>query len=174
MKTQSSLFSAARIGGGILLLCGCVAAQWASLQNVSRCPADYGAVQQSLAIDSSRTLHACWTHRTNYYDEDWIEYACKPANADTWTIPVHVNAQLRYSLESVVAIGPNQVPYVIWRSVTDSDYTCISHRSADTWVTEQQAGWCNFAAGLRAVTDGFGRIHMVWEDGGASDWVRPV
>ena len=131
------------------VLCTSGLAQWSPLQNISRCPQDYGAVAMSLAIDSFHTLHACWTHRTDENDDDWIEYACRPAGVDTWTIPVRINTHVMYYVGSVVVIGPGHVPYVIWRSGTDSDYTYVSHRSGDTWITEHQPGWCGFAQALR-------------------------
>ena len=163
------------------VLCASGLAQWSPLQNISR-DTTGNVKAQSLAIDSFHTLHACWTHQMDGYEDDWIEYSCKPANVDTWTIPVRINPHLMYFLGSVVAIGPSQVPYVIWRSQTDSDFTYVSQRSGDTWITVHQPGWCGFAQALRAATDRLGRLHLTWGDYGraiwyarleASGWTRP-
>jgi hypothetical protein len=163
MKTRRSLFSAAGIGGGVLLLCGCVAAgEWSTPVDITRRMVGWASWYPSIAVDSFRTLHAAWsTHLADHYD--FQMYSCKPANADTWSIPVRVSRDSCFYRGSVIAIGPGHVPYIVWQSDETAGHLYITHKSGDTWtVPEHLPGWNYMGTGIRGTSDRFDRVHITW------------
>jgi hypothetical protein len=161
-----------------------VSGQWSEPVNVSRIGSGRQTWYQGIAVDSFGTVHACWSHIMEN-DYDWIEYACKPAGVDTWTIPVHVSRDAFPYRGCVIAIGPGHVPHIVWQSDYEPGHIYISHKDDDTWtIPERLTSWNRSGRWIRAAGDSFGRIHIVWNDAGgarviwyaryeASGWSRP-
>ncbi|MEO0079949.1 MAG: hypothetical protein ABIK44_04670 [candidate division WOR-3 bacterium] len=155
-----------RIFGGLILTAGLTVtamAQWSEPVNMS---GSRDGTDPSLTIDSARTLHAAWSWQTfNPPLFDWIDYTCKSAGVDTWTLPVHASRDSYPLRVSVVVIGPGHVPHIVWQSEAEPGYIYITHRGGDTWTTpERLTGWNGWGSGIRAATDRFGRIHTTWTD----------
>jgi len=137
-------------------------AQWSEPVNVSRLTSGVVAWYPSLAIDSFGTLHASWSHRMSN-DADWIEYSCKPAGVDTWTLPVRVSRDSFPYRVSAVAVGAGHKPHVVWQSDVQAGHLYIAHKDGDTWtIPKRLEAWNGNGTWLRAEADRFGRIHVVW------------
>jgi len=139
--------------------------QWSAPVNVSRVL--YGRTwYQGIAVDSFGTVHACWSHIVSNNFE-WVEYSCKAADADTFSTPVHVSRDSFPYRGTAIAIGPGHVPYVIWQSDYEPGHIYISRKMGDTWtIPVRLAAWNQSGRGLRAASDRFERIHVVWNDAG--------
>jgi len=146
------------------VVCSVGSAQWSAPQNVSRIADGVVAWYPSLAVDSTGTLHASWSHRMNQQTlEDWIEYSCKPAGLDTWTTPARVSRDALPLRGSAIGIGPGQVPYVVWQSDEVANDFYMTYRCGDTWaIPDQCPGWNDIGINIRATSDRFGRMHVVW------------
>ncbi len=141
--------------------CSVALAQWSAPIAVTR-GETATAHLPAIAVDSSGTLHASWSSEFSGGAEV-IKYSCKPANADTWTIPIPVSRDSVPLRRSAIGIGPDQKPYVVWGSEDQAGSIYISHREADTWtIPERLTGWNGWGSGLRGKGDHFGRIHVVW------------
>lgn len=139
-------------------------AQWSEPVNITRLPPGRLAYLPSITADSAGNLHASWSLRVAY-DFDWIDYATKPADSDTWLAPVHVSRDSYPYRGSSVVIGPGGVPHVLWQSEGQNGHLYISCKSGDTWsIPERCPGWSRWGFGLRASADRQHRIHAVWGD----------
>jgi len=148
----------------VLLTAAAALAQWSEPVNVSRIQPGTRAWHPSLTVDSAGTLHASWS-LTVTDPFDWIEYACKPAGVDTWTLPVHVSRDTFPLRGSVVVIGPGHVPHIVWQSEAEPGHIYITRKDGDTWtIPERLTSWNRWGSGIKATADRAGRIHVVWHD----------
>ncbi|MEO0107867.1 MAG: hypothetical protein ABIK62_01665 [candidate division WOR-3 bacterium] len=143
---------------------GQVAGQWSPPINVTRVT-EGGAGEPSLAVDSSGTLHASWTHGNGSPAREWIEYGYKTMSMDTWSLPQHVTRDSFVGLSSVIVIGPGRVPCVVWQSYLSAGHLFISRKCGDTWSIPQRLTSCNrLGESIRGTADRSGRIHVVWHE----------
>jgi hypothetical protein len=143
----------------ILLLsavCSVALAQWSTPVRVSRSDAWWW----SGAIDSSGMMHAVWSL---YPPDNWVEYACKPPNADTWTTPMHVTHDSPEMRECLVLCGAGDTIFVLWVGEYGGGIW-LTKKCGDTWaIPTPFPGWPRPGSGLEGAVDRSGRIHIVWE-----------
>ncbi len=139
-----------------------VGGSWSAPVNISNMAGN--TVYPSIALDNQGTIWVAW--QTSLSDTDTAVYVAYKPSGGNWSTPVMISPDNREDQNPSLAIGPGNVPHVVWRSNNPGNWEILySKFEGGSWTAPLNISATSTASHFpRIAADSAGNLFVVWED----------